>query len=93
MIESRLNKIKAAGIVTIADDVNIDAIVAATENFNGADMGNLLDEVQEVSIMRSATGEAKVINQSDFKNVLSRITSSVQKKDLEKLEEWKNENG
>ena len=93
MIESRLNKIKAAGIVTIADDVNIDAIVAATENFNGADMGNLLDEVQEVSIMRSATGEAKVINQSDFKNVLSRITSSVQKKDLEKLEEWRNENG
>ncbi len=93
MIESRLNKIKAGGIVTIADDVNIDAIVAATENFNGADMGNLLDEVQEVSIMRSATGEAKVINQSDFKNVLSRITSSVQKKDLEKLEEWRTENG
>ena len=93
MIESRLNKIKAGGIVTIADDVNIDAIVAATENFNGADMGNLLDEVQEVSIMRSATGEAKVINQSDFKNVFSRITSSVQKKDLEKLEEWRNENG
>lgn len=93
MIESRLNKIKAGGIVTIAEDVDIDAIVAATENFNGADMGNLLDEVQEVSIMRSATGEAKVINQSDFKNVLSRITSSVQKKDLEKLEEWRDENG
>ena len=93
MIESRLNKIKAGGIVTVADDVNIDAIVAATENFNGADMGNLLDEVQEVSIMRSARGEAKVINQADFKNVLSRITTSVQKKDLEKLEEWRNENG
>ena len=93
MIESRLNKIKAGGIVTVADDVNIDAIVAATENFNGADMGNLLDEVQEVSIMRSARGEAKVINQADFKNVLSRITTSVQKKDLKKLEEWKNENG
>lgn len=93
MIESRLNKIRAGGIVAIADDVDIDFIVAATENFNGADMGNLLDEVQEVSIMRSATGEAKIINQSDFKNVLSRITSSVQKKDLEKLEEWRDENG
>ena len=93
MIESRLNKIKAGGIVTIAKDVNIDAIVASTENFNGADMGNLLDEVQEVSIMRSAVGEDKIINQSDFDNVLSRITSSVQKKDLDKLEEWKNENG
>ena len=93
MIESRLNKIKSAGIVTIAKDVNVDAIVAATENFNGADMGNLLDEVQEVSIMRSAAGEAKVINQSDFKNVLSRITSSVQKKDLDRLEEWRDENG
>ena len=93
MIESRLNKIKAGEIVTIAKDVNIDAIVASTENFNGADMGNLLDEVQEVSIMRSAVGEDKFINQSDFDNVLSRITSSVQKKDLDKLEEWKNENG
>ena len=93
MIESRLNKIKAGGIVTIADDVNIDAIVAATENFNGADIGNLLDEVQEVSIMRSARGEAKVINQADFKNVLLRLTSSVQKKDLEKLEAWRDENG
>jgi len=93
MIESRLDKIRRAGIVTIADDVDINAIVRATENYNGADMGNLLDEVQEVSIMRSATGEAKVINQSDFKNVLSRITSSVQKKDLDRLEEWRRENG
>ena len=93
MVESRLNKIKAAGIVTIADDINIDSIVADTDGFNGADMGNLLDEVQEVSIMRSATGEAKIITQSDFKSVLSRLTSSVQKKDLEKLEEWREENG
>lgn len=93
MVESRLNKIKAAGIVTIADDINIDSIVADTDGFNGADMGNLLDEVQEVSIMRSATGEAKIITQSDFKSVLARLTSSVQKKDLEKLEEWREENG
>ena len=93
MVESRLNKIKAAGKVTIADDINIDSIVVDTDGFNGADMGNLLDEVQEVSIMRSATGEAKIITQSDFKGVLSRLTSSVQKKDLEKLEEWREENG
>lgn len=93
MIESRLNKIKAVGKVEIADDVDIRAIVKATENFNGADMGNLLDEVQEVSILRSATGEKKIITHSDFVSVLSRITSSVQKKDLEKLEGWKAENG
>jgi len=93
MIESRLNKIKAVGKVMIADDVDIGAIVAATENFNGADMGNLLDEVQEVSIMRSATGGKKIITQSDFTTVLSRITSSVQRKDLLKLEEWRQENG
>ena len=93
MIESRLNKIRQVGKVTISDDVDINAIVRATENYNGADMGNLLDEVQEVSIMRSATGGAKVITHSDFVSVLSRITSSVQKKDLQKLEEWRNENG
>lgn len=93
MIESRLNKIKAAGIFTIANDVNIDAIVTATQSFNGADMCNLLDEVEQVSIKRFATGEAKVINQSDFKNALSYINPSVQKNDLEKLDKWKNENG
>jgi len=93
MIESRLNKIRQVGKVTISDDVDINAIVRATENYNGADMGNLLDEVQEASIMRSATGGAKVITHSDFVSVLSRITSSVQKKDLQKLEEWRNENG
>ena len=93
MITSRLDKIRNAGKVAIAYDINIDAIVAATENFNGADMGNLLDEVQEVSIMRSATGERKEITQADFDAVLAKITSSVQKKDLQKLEEWREENG
>ena len=93
MITARLDKIRNAGKVAIAYDINIDAIVAATENFNGADMGNLLDEVQEVSIMRSATGERKEITQADFDAVLAKITSSVQKKDLQKLEEWREENG
>ena len=93
MITSRLDKIRNAGKVVIAYDINIDAIVAATENFNGADMGNLLDEVQEVSIMRSATGERKEITQADFDTVLAKLTSSVQKKDLQKLEEWRKENG
>ena len=93
MITSRLDKIRNAGKVAIAYDINIDAIVAATENFNGADMGNLLDEVQEVSIMRSATGERKEITQADFDTVLAKLTSSVQKKDLQKLEEWREENG
>ena len=93
MIESRLKKIKAVGKVAISEDVDINAIVAATENFNGADIGNLLDEVQEVSIMRSAAVGNKIITQSDFITVLSRITSSVQKKDLQKLEEWRKENG
>lgn len=93
MITSRLDKIRNAGKVAIAYDINVDAIVAATENFNGADMGNLLDEVQEVSIMRSATGERKEITQADFDTVLAKLTSSVQKKDLQKLEEWREENG
>lgn len=93
MIESRLAKIKSIGKVMIASDVNVGTIVAATENFNGADMSNLLDEVQEVSIMRSATGKQKAITLTDFKTALSRVTSSVQKKDLLKLEEWRKENG
>ncbi len=93
IIKSRLEKIKSIGKVEISSNVDLNAIVCATQNFNGADMGNLLDEVQEVSIMRSARGGEKVIMQSDFMTVLSRITSSVQKEDLKKLEDWRDENG
>ena len=50
---------------------------------------NLLDEAQEISIMRAAAGKNKTLSQEDFEKALNKITSSAQAKDLEKLAEWR----
>ena len=92
MLDMRLNKILQTGKVLVG---NIDAaqIVEKTEGFNGADMANLLDEVQELSALRSAKTGVKEILQEDFDRALEKITSSVQEKDMQKLREWKEQNG
>ena len=92
MLEMRLNKILQTGKVLVG---NIDAaqVVEKTEGFNGADMANLLDEVQELSALRSAKTGVKEILQEDFDRALEKITSSVQEKDMQKLREWKEQNG
>lgn len=92
MIESKLSKIRKSGKVVI-EDIIIEEIVEATRGFNGADMSYLLDEVQEVSISRASNGNNKIISMDDFNAALSKINSSVQTKDIEKLNEWKEANG
>lgn len=93
MIENKIEKIRKTGKVKISDELDIDAIVAKTEGFNGADMTNLMDEVQENSILRSAECGLKCILPEDFDFALSKVTTSVQKDDLIKLENWREENG
>lgn len=92
MLEKRIGKIMQTGKVMIGD-INADYIVEKTEGFNGADMTNLLDEVQELSALRSAKTGIKEILQQDFDNALKKVTSSVQQKDMQKLLEWKEQNG
>lgn len=92
MLEMRLNKILQTGKVLVGD-IDAAQIVEKTEGFNGADMANLLDEVQELSALRSVKTGIKEILQEDFENALQKITTSVQEKDLQKLREWKEQNG
>lgn len=92
MISRRIEKIKDKGVVKIADDVEILKIIEATNGFNGADMTNLLDRVEEVSALRGIQTGEKSITQADFERALSEITPSVQKEDIEKLLEWKENN-
>ena len=92
MIESKLFKIRKSGKVAI-EEINIDEIIEATKGFNGADMSYLLDEVQEVSISRASSGNNKTISMDDFRIALGKISSSVQTKDIEKLNEWEEVNG
>ena len=92
MIKSRIERIKSAGKV-IVGEINYDEIVKRTNGFNGADVTNLIDEVQEISIMRAATGGNKTLTMADFETALNKITSSAQVKDLQRLNEWREQNG
>lgn len=88
MIESRLSKIKEQGLVQIDQDIDVDYIVESTKGFNGSDITNILDKVEELSIIRSIKEGSKYISANDFNLALELIKSTVQKDDIEKLNEW-----
>ena len=91
LIERRLNKIADKGVVKV-QGVDIAGVVERTNGFNGSDMTNLLDRVEEISALRGIKTGEKAIAQEDFDGALEQITSSVQREDIEKLLEWKNAN-
>ena len=92
MIKNRLNKIKKKGVVSVSEDIDMSNLVEKTNGFNGSDISNLLDRVEEISIVRGIdTGEKTITNQ-DFEKALNDINSSVQIDDIVRLNEWRNEN-
>ena len=92
LITRRLDKVRDRGIVEVAEDINVDYVVEKTNGFNGSDMTNLLDRVEEISALRGIETGEKTITQQDFEEGLEQITSSVQREDIEKLLEWKGDN-
>ena len=93
MVRIRFNKINEKGKVIIDDNIDYENIIASTEGYNGADMANLLDEVQQYSIDRALMTNEKTITQEDFTRALEKITSSVQADDIERLNKWRSNNG
>lgn len=92
IVLARFDKLKANGVVKIYDDVNVETLVEKTNGFNGSDITNLLDRIEEISILRGAKSGAKFICQSDLDEALSEIHFSVQLDDIKKLVEWKDQN-
>ncbi len=90
MLSRRLKKIGEKNIV--GEDIDLPLIVEKTNGFNGSDMTNLLDRVEEISALRGISTGEKCIRQADFEEALEQITSSVQREDIEKLLDWKNSN-
>jgi transitional endoplasmic reticulum ATPase len=88
IIKNKLSKIEEHGVVKISENLDLDEIVTRTVDFNGADVANLMDEVQENSIMRSIKSGDKVILPEDFDLAFEKIKSSVIKEDLVKFSHW-----
>lgn len=92
MISRRLSKIREKGVVNVGDDVDVARVVEATNGFNGADLTNFLDRVEEISALRGVSTGIKAISMQDFETALEQISSSVQSEDIEKLREWQQAN-
>ena len=67
-------------------------LLEKTEGFNCSDITNLLDKIEEISIIRGVKTGVKSIVAEDFDKALEEIRSSVQRADIEKLMEWTDEN-
>ena len=92
MIKRRIDKIKKQGVVEVKEDLNIEDLVEKTSGFNGSDISNLLDRIEEISIIRGVESNEKYICNEDFEEAMNDITSSVQTEDLIKLKEWRTAN-
>ena len=92
IIESRLAKIVAQGVVQVSADIPYEEIVEKTEGFNCSDITNLLDEAEEISMLRSLKTGMKCLLPEDFDAAFLKVRSSVQREDIERLREWTSEN-
>jgi AAA+ superfamily predicted ATPase len=92
MVNKRLDKIKKKGIVDVKEDLDVAHIVEETSGYNGSDMSNILDRIEELSIMRGIKTGEKYIDNCDFEQAIADIHTSVQTDDLVKLKEWRAEN-
>lgn len=92
MIRKRIEKILKKGVVQVNDDVNIEALAESTNGFNCSDITNLLDRIEEISIIRGIKTGEKYISDEDFAAALTEIHSSVQADDIQKLKDWREEN-
>lgn len=91
MIERTFEKIKSRGVVELRD-IDVDLIVEKTNGFNGSDISNLLNHIQDRSFIRAYKEKAKYITMDDVLDGLENVHSTVQADDIEKLQSWKCEN-
>ena len=92
MLEKRLMNLKKMGIVEVADDIDLDSIVQRTAGFNGSDIDELFNTLEEDSAVRGTEVGRKYINMADFEELFKKVRSSVQRDDIEKLMAWKTAN-
>ena len=92
MINKRFKETKEKGIVSISDDIDVESFVQNTNGYNGSDIVNVLDRIDEISASRALDSGCKIITNYDIIQALHECSSSVQREDIERLLEWKEQN-
>jgi katanin p60 ATPase-containing subunit A1 len=92
--------------VVIAEDVDLDLLSAETDGYSGADVTSVCRDASMMSMRRMIKGKTpseirqlskddmdNPITMDDFKEAVSRVSSSVGKTDLSKFDQWMEEFG
>lgn len=78
--------------VPISKDFDIDKIVAATENYSGADLEELCDRAKDEPLLKAIEQDCIVeVTNKDFDNILKIFPPSVTESELKKFEEYNRE--
>lgn len=78
--------------VPVAKDFDMDAIVAATDMYSGADIEELCDRAKDEPLLKSIeTDQIVLVTNQDFENVLAVFPPSVTKKEMQEFENYNNE--
>jgi len=72
----------------LADDVNLDMIIAETKNYSGADLSALCYEAS-MCLIRRSDDKKPMIMMEDFRSALAKVRSSITDQELEYFEEIK----
>ena len=80
--------------VPVAEDFDVDRIVAKTEMYSGADIDELCDRAKDEPLLKAiATDSIILVTNKDFDGVLSKMPPSVTEKELKRFEEYNKEMG
>ena len=80
--------------VPVAEDFDVDRIVAQTEMYSGADIDELCDRAKDEPLLKAiATDSIILVTNKDFDGVLSKMPPSVTEKELKQFEEYNKEMG
>ncbi|MDR0918572.1 MAG: hypothetical protein LBM93_04905 [Oscillospiraceae bacterium] len=81
--------------IPLEDGIDFDDLAAKTDGFNGADMAEFCyrctDNAFERSVQENSKTGDDIVTKSDIEKTLSSFHSSVQKQDIEKLENFKSQ--
>lgn len=78
--------------ISLAEDVSLDEIADRLDNYNGSDVSEFCEQCKLTVIKKELSKERAVLDREDLEAVLNKVHSSVLEEDVEKMEEFRENN-
>lgn len=79
--------------IMLAEDVSLNEIADRLDRYNGSDVSEFCEQCKLTVIKKELSKERAVLNREDVEAVLNKVHSSVLEEDVEKMEEFRENNG